>query len=84
MRCGAWDRLAVTSWKVSQPPVAGTVARPSTLPVGEPARTSSLPPAPAEATRAVSDLALLRTYGLKAIQSPLSMSPTVLPPLADP
>ena len=52
------------------------------MPVGEPARTSRVPPAPAEETRAVIFWALLRTYGLKEIQSPLLMSPTVLPPWA--
>lgn len=79
---GAFVRLAVTSWKFSQPPVTGTVAVPSRRPVGEPARTSSLPPVPPEAMRAVIFVALLRTYGSKEIQSLLLMSPTVLPPCA--
>ena len=74
--------MPVTSVNVSQPPVTGTVAEPSTVPVGEPARTCSVPPAPAEETRAVNDVALLSRYGSNAIQSPLWMSPTVLPPSA--
>ena len=49
--------------KVSQPPVTGTVAEPSTVPVGEPARTWSVPPAPPEETRAVNDVALSSRTG---------------------
>ena len=50
---GAPDSAVDTSVKVSQPPVAGTVTEPSTVPVGEPARTESVPPEPPEDTRAV-------------------------------
>jgi hypothetical protein len=45
--------LAETSVKVSQLPVTGTATEPSTGPVGEPVRTDSVPPEPAEETRAV-------------------------------
>ena len=79
---GAPVIVPVTVVKVSQPPVTGTVAEPSTVPVGEPARTCSVPPAPAEETRALNEVALLSWYGSNAIQSPLWMSPTVLPPSA--
>ena len=74
--------MPVTVVNVSQPPVTGTVAEPSTVPVGEPARTWRVPPAPAEETRAVNEVALPSRYGSNAIQSPLLMSPTVLPPSA--
>ncbi len=53
-------RGAVTSRKMSQPPVTGTVAMPRRVPVGEPARTSIVPPLPAEETRAVNRVALSR------------------------
>ena len=49
--------VAVTSVKVSQPPVTGTVAVPSSVPVADPARISRVPPAPPEETRAVSEVA---------------------------
>lgn len=63
--------------------MAGTVALPSRVPVGEPARTSRVPPDPADETRAVSFLASARTYGVKEIQSPEEIAPTVRPPCAD-
>ena len=47
------DSAVDTSVKVSQPPVTGTATEPSTVPVGEPARTDSVPPEPPEDTRAV-------------------------------
>ncbi len=72
----------MTSWNVSQPPVTGTVAVPSRVPAGEPARTSMVPPLPPEETRAVNAVALPRAYGVKEIQSPFSMWPTVFPPCA--
>jgi hypothetical protein len=81
---GAADRPVETSVKVSQPPVTGTVAVPRRVPAGEPARTSRVPPAPAQETRAVSLVALPSAYGLKEIQSPSSVKPTVLPPSAGP
>lgn len=71
-----------TSWKVSQLPVTGTGAEPRSGPLADPVRTSRKPPAPPEEIRAVSLVEPVRLYGLKAIQSPLSMSPTVLPPWA--
>lgn len=71
-----------TSSKVSQPPVTGTVAVPCRVPVGDPLRTSRVPPLPPEEMRAVNLSAPERLYGLKEIQSPLWMSPTVLPPWA--
>ncbi len=43
-----------TFWKVSQPPVGGMYAEPCSLPVGEPVRTSTKPPAPPEEARTVS------------------------------
>lgn len=73
MPAGRLVRFAETSWKDSQPPVAGTAADPSKVPVGEPARTSNVPPAAPEAVRAVSLVALVRRYGLNEIQSPFSM-----------
>ena len=69
---------------VSQLPVGATAALPSSVPVAEPARTSIVPPGPAEDTRAVNDVALPSAYGWKEIQSPLSMKPTVAPPSAAP
>ncbi|RPK85184.1 hypothetical protein EES45_02895 [Streptomyces sp. ADI97-07] len=75
-------RFAVTFRNVSQPPVTGTAAEPRRVPVGEPVRTSRVPPLPPEETLAVSEVALPRMYGSKEIQSPLSMVPTVFPPFA--
>lgn len=46
-------RAVVTSVKVSQPPVGATSTEPRSGPVAEPERTSMVPPAPAEETRAV-------------------------------
>ncbi len=60
---GAPVSVPVTLVNVSQPPVTGHGAEPSTVPVGEPARTWSVPPAPAEETRAVNDVALLSGTG---------------------
>ncbi len=82
MPAGAPDRGAVTSVKVSQPPVTGTVAVPSSVPVGEPALTWMEPPTPPELTRALNDGMPDRTYGSNSIQSPFSMLPTVLAPCA--
>ena len=81
---GWFVRSVDTSVKMSQPPVTGTVTVPSTAPVGEPDRTESVPPAPAEDTRAVNRVAVLSAYGWNAIQSPSLMSPTVRPPSAVP
>ncbi len=52
-----------TSANVSQLPVLGTATLPSRVPVGDPTRTSIVPPAPAEATRAVNRVALSSRYG---------------------
>ena len=57
-------RFADTLANVSQPPVGATVAVPSSVPVGEPARTSIVPPEPAEETRAVNWVALFSRYGV--------------------
>lgn len=46
-------RVVETVVKVSQPPVGATRTEPSGVPVAEPARTSMVPPAPAEETFAV-------------------------------
>ncbi len=79
---GAPEIEPVTVVKFVHEPVTGTVAEPRTVPVGEPARTCNVPPAPADDTRALNDWALLSLYGSNAIQSPFSMSPTDLPPSA--
>ncbi len=79
---GAPEIEPPTVVKFVHEPVTGTVAEPRTVPVGEPARTSNLPPAPADDTLALNDVALLSLYGSSAIQSPFSMSPTDLPPSA--
>jgi hypothetical protein len=42
-----------------------------------------VPPVPADATRAVNDVTPVRLYGVNEIQSPFSMYPIALPPLAD-
>src|SRR6266545_4200686 len=47
---GTLDSAVDTSVNVSQPPVTGTVTVPSTVPVGEPVRTDSVPPDPADDT----------------------------------
>ena len=79
---GGPEIVPVTVVNVSHAPVTGTVAEPITVPVGEPVRTCSVPPAPADETRALNEVALFSLYGSNAIQSPLLMSPTVLPPSA--
>lgn len=50
-------RAPVTSVKVSQPPVGATSTEPSSGPVAEPECTSMVPPAPADETFAVKEVA---------------------------
>ena len=53
-----------------------------TVPVGEPVRNCTVPPVPPEEARTSTEVALFSLYGSNSIQSPLLMSPTVLPPSA--
>lgn len=55
-RCGGREGV-VNSVNMSQPPVGVTSTEPRSGPVAEPARTSMVPPAPAEETRAVKAVA---------------------------
>jgi hypothetical protein len=57
----------------------GIVAVPSSVPVGEPARNSIVPPSPPDDAPTVTEPMLFRFTGPKLIQSLLSMSPTRLP-----
>src|SRR6476469_2241016 len=75
-------RFAETFANVSQLPVGDTATEPSRVPVADPARTSTVPPGPADDTRAVIDVTLPSAYGLNEIQSPSSVKPTVWPPSA--
>ena len=55
----------MTSLNVCQPPVGVMVSVvPTSVPVGEPVRTSIVPPAPAEATRKRIAVTSLRLTGL--------------------
>jgi hypothetical protein len=57
----------------SQPPVGATTTDPSNVPDCEPDRTSIVPPAPADDTRAVNDLAPTVDTDEYPTQSPWSM-----------
>jgi hypothetical protein len=77
---GGLLRFSVTMLHVCHPPVPDTVALPTSTPVGGPARTWSVPPAEAEATRKVMPVTLVRLTGSNDHQSPSSTDPMLLPP----
>src|SRR3954463_4667493 len=76
------DTDVMTFWKTSQSPVGGTGTVPSSVPVAEPDRTSIVPPAPADDTRAVKVRAPAVLTDAYPAQSPFSREPKALPPLA--
>lgn len=73
-----------TSVKVSQLPVGATSTDPSSVPVAEPLRISTVPPAPADETSAVKVVAPAVSTWEYPAQSPFSIWPRVCPPLAEP
>ena len=74
----------VTVTQFSQPPVPAIATDPARGPVIEPARNSSVPPALADETRAVTPVTPVRLYGVNDSQSPFSMAPTQVPPALGP
>src|SRR6476469_1383891 len=77
---GGLLRVSVWVVHVCQPPVPATVRLPTSVPVGDPARTWIVPPAVAEATRKVMPVTLVRLPASYDPQSPSSMDPMLLTP----